>query len=740
MLELLAPAGDLKSFEAAINCGADAVYLGLSDFNARKKAENFSAENFGDIVNKAHFYGVKVYVTVNTLVRDCEMPQLISLVKAAVEARADAFIVQDLGAAQRLKSAFPDIVLHASTQLGIHNLYGARIAEKLGFKRVVLSRETTVDDIRAIRDGTSLEIEFFVQGALCVAFSGNCYLSAVEQNASGNRGLCKQLCRLPYRAETAGKSAEGFLLSAKDLCLADSIRELASAGVTSFKIEGRLRREGYVASAVSVYRRLIDGADNAKLSDSDRETLKTAFCRGVGYLERAYLDGNASDVIEKDFNNHTGVEVGRVLDVEPFKTDLYRVTVSSRLPLSGGDGLKFFSASAKADRRSGQNLKSAESGGGRVDNAEGIKFRETASIGLGDVKSCGKEQYVFVTKTEIKKGWRVHLISSEERDCALLSRRRNVGVRLRVTAIAGEPLSVFATTDTASVTQLGDICERARTSPLSVDNIRAQMSKAGDSGFEIISCEVETDGVFVAKSILNAARRTALETLAERIITANGMADIKINTSELLFANSTLNVEYDKLNLLFVHNDDLGAFKSGGRFDSKTLDFTVLCPFEYTAEEIERAAIRTGVSKDKIALRLPVIANGLDLMLLDKALGSLPWLKVLVSENIYGFSYADKGYRVIAGAGHNVLNGFAEKVCKNLGAEAVLPSLESEERDGIGGDELPLMTFAHCPYKTVFGNGCGNCKYKEGMAIWRGTHKYSVRRAKLHNCYFGLFK
>ncbi|MBQ9276754.1 MAG: U32 family peptidase, partial [Clostridia bacterium] len=378
----------MKSFEAALACGADAVYLGLDDFNARMKAENFSKDNIESVVKRAHFYGVKVFVTVNTILQNQEFKSLISLVKACVLAKADAFLVQDLGVAYVLKSLFPGICLHASTQLGVHNLYGAKVAEKLGFSRVVLSREAKLEDIKAIRENTNLEIEYFVQGALCVAFSGNCYMSSKEQGASGNRGLCKQLCRLPYTAgyEKDGKfekAGEGYLISARDLSLASAMQELIDAGVTSFKIEGRLRREGYVAQAVSVYRKILDrieaGERNAQPTAEDKDRLKSSFSRGE-YLERAYLAPGTPFVIEKRFNSHIGRRIGVVKKVVPFKDGLYEVYIESSHPLSRGDGLKFFAGET-----------------------------EKASLGVGDPKAVGKNLYSFVTKTAVRAGYTVNL-------------------------------------------------------------------------------------------------------------------------------------------------------------------------------------------------------------------------------------------------------------------------------------------------------------------------------------------
>lgn len=262
-LEILAPSGDWDSFSTAINNGADAVYLGLGEFNARAKSTYFTTQNIRETVEYAHLFGVKVYVTINTLVKDEEMQNFLNLVRVCVDAKVDAFIVQDYGCAYILKQNFKNIVLHASTQMGIHNVAGAKIAKKMGFSRVVLSREVKLQDIIAIKEQTGLEIEYFVQGALCVAFSGNCYFSALNHNQSGNRGKCLQLCRLPYSAYIDDKPVgNGYLLSARDLCLLPNLKELIDAGVQSFKIEGRLRRAGYVGQAVNTYRKAVDAILN----------------------------------------------------------------------------------------------------------------------------------------------------------------------------------------------------------------------------------------------------------------------------------------------------------------------------------------------------------------------------------------------------------------------------------------------------------------------------------------------
>lgn len=709
MLELLAPAGDISSFNAAIAYGADAIYLGLSDFNARRRAENFSADNLRQYIERAHFFGVKVYITLNTLVKDCEMAALLSLARAAVEAKADAFIVQDLGVAARLKEAFPNVRLHASTQLGVHNLYGALQAEKLGFRRVVLSREVKLEDIRDIRNNTDLEIECFAQGALCVAFSGNCYLSAAEQNASGNRGLCKQLCRLPYRASVGGVNKEGYLLSAKDICLASSLKELADAGVTSFKIEGRMRREGYVAGVVDVYRRIIDGVnDGAKLSQRDREELQIAYCRGDGYLERAYLDRGTPSVIDSVHNNHTGLEIGVVKDVKPFKADLYRVTLTSEYPLGVGDGLKLLDGEGK----------------------------EAASVGLGDIKPCGKDAYSFVTKTKLQAGWTVRLIFSAEKGREIAAKRRVVYIDLEVEAVSGKPLAIAAYCDVdgrcVSAVESGDICERARTSPLTEEDLRSQASKTADSGFEVRECRVRTDGVFVAKSAINALRRTVIERLKANVIAERERDSVAVDERAYGRLLKEKTAVTSGVKLRFVREYDMEKCYSEN-------DRIVLCPSEYNVKNVEKMLKLPGVQARSVALQLPVIANGRDILKIEELLAAMPDIRTLVSENIYGLHFVDSGYEVICGVGHNILNGASAKTYVEMGAAAVIPSLESERSESVYSDELPLMTFAHCPYKTVFGCDCNHCACKEPMTISREGREYTVRRVRVSQCYFGLY-
>lgn len=274
--EILAPAGGEAQLRAAVLCGADAVYLGLRGFNARAGAENFDENTLPQTVGWCHARGVRVYATLNTLVTDRELPQWLHSLDAVAAAGVDGVLVQDLGLARIIRQRYPTLPLHASTQMTIHNLAGARLLEEMGFAQVVLARELSKEEIAAICAGTSMRCEVFVHGALCMSVSGQCYLSSVLGERSGNRGRCAQPCRLDFKSH-----GRGYALSLKDLTLTDRLRELEALGVASFKIEGRLKRPEYVAAAVTACRQSLAG------EVPDLETLQSVFSRS-GFTDGYY--------------------------------------------------------------------------------------------------------------------------------------------------------------------------------------------------------------------------------------------------------------------------------------------------------------------------------------------------------------------------------------------------------------------------------------------------------------------
>lgn len=283
MLEILAPCGSPEALEAALNSGADAVYLGLSSFSARRNAANFTFDEFADSVRAAHRQGTRVYVTLNTLVFDDELTELKKAILRIAEAKADGVIVQDVGVVRLIKELAPSLRLHASTQMTVTSASGAEFALKQGFSRVVLPRELSLEEIKAITSRVDIETEVFVHGALCVCLSGQCLLSAVMGGRSGNRGLCAQPCRLNYRS-----GERDYALSLKDLSLIGRLGDLEEAGVTSAKIEGRMKRPEYVAAAVQSCRKALNG------EKADMELLRTVFSRS-GFTE-SYFDGTMSNM------------------------------------------------------------------------------------------------------------------------------------------------------------------------------------------------------------------------------------------------------------------------------------------------------------------------------------------------------------------------------------------------------------------------------------------------------------
>ncbi len=295
--ELLSPAGSPAALIAAVQNGADAVYLGEKSFSARKNAVNFSWEELKEATSYCHTRDVKVYLTLNTLIKENELKDFENTVCMSAESGIDAIIVQDLGAADIIRKVCPEMPIHASTQMTASNEYDVQALCEKGFSRVVLSRELSEKEIRGIHKNCDAELEVFVHGALCISFSGKCLMSSFIGGRSGNRGACAQPCRKLYKA----LGREGYFLSPRDLCLADEILSLQNAGVSSFKIEGRMKSPEYVATVTNVYRKYIDNPQN--LSDADEDRLKKIFVRGDGFTKGYFSGINTPQIMNYTMSN-----------------------------------------------------------------------------------------------------------------------------------------------------------------------------------------------------------------------------------------------------------------------------------------------------------------------------------------------------------------------------------------------------------------------------------------------------
>ncbi len=329
-IELLAPVGNFTCLKAAVQNGADSVYFGASQFNARASASNFSLTELKEAITYAKLRGVKTHLTLNILMKEEEFEEAILLATKAYEFGIDAIIVQDLGLAKFLISHFPDLPIHASTQMTIHNLEGALAAEKLGFKRVVLARELSLDEITYICHNTHLEIEIFIHGALCICYSGQCLFSSLVGGRSGNRGKCAQPCRLPYELIKENNHSKinldkGYLLNTKDLCGLEYIPSLIDAGVTCFKIEGRMKSPEYVATVTRIYRKYIDlylSNQPYIINETDKRELALVFNRG-GFSTGHFSSSPNKELIYREKQNHMGLYIGNVANLKETKSHIF---------------------------------------------------------------------------------------------------------------------------------------------------------------------------------------------------------------------------------------------------------------------------------------------------------------------------------------------------------------------------------------------------------------------------------
>ena len=463
-MKLLSPVGNFESLKVAVQNGADEVYLGVNDFNARNNIDGFTIENLSQAVDFAHLYGIKVFLAINILFTDSEMQDALNLVVDAYNLGVDAFIMQDLGLISIVYKLYPNVEIHASTQMAIHNLEGALYLKQFGVKRVVLARETPINEIKRIKQNTDLEIEYFCHGALCVCFSGNCYLSSLLNNASGNRGKCKQLCRLPYTLLKGGKGVkQGYLLSAKDFNMIDHLKLLQDAGVDSIKIEGRARRPYYVATITNEYRKALDGLKNNK------ENILLAFNRG---FTKGYFDGNGN--ILSKFNNHVGIEVGEIVKVNYGKT-FNEVFVSSIYNLSPKSTFKTF----KGDE-------------------------EKTSFSSYDIKKVGN-LYRITTTAKVKKGEKLRLILDSEKEKLSFDCDKKVKVDIALSLIKNEKIKAKIYLDGQEYIILGEVLESAKSFPITKQEITDNFSKS--EFFDANITFDAFDNVFMLKKLLNEFRR-----------------------------------------------------------------------------------------------------------------------------------------------------------------------------------------------------------------------------------------
>lgn len=482
MSEILAPAGDKKSVIAAVNAGADAVYLGLKNFSARNSAENFDYENLNEILKFCHSFGVKVYIAMNTLIKDSELEEFIISAVKVWNMGADAIIVSDICLGKFLKENYPEMVLHLSTQAGVCNSYGALLAKEYGFERVILSRETAFEDIKKI--AKIIETEVFIQGALCACFSGQCFFSSFAGGNSGNRGKCKQPCRKKYSISRAGFEDSAYRLSLSDLSVGENIEKYIQSGVISFKIEGRMRRPEYVAAAVKYYRNIIDICK----SDGDLRDLKRTFNRGNYTPGLAF--GQDKSFISSAVQGHIGEFIGII------KVENGKYVCQNRMNFVKGDCFKI--------------------------------MRDGKEIGGAVYSNVTKDGFVISSKYRLKNGDKVFITTDSRLNERLLSCRRTLRLNISAEFLTGKTAKVLIN---GKLFEGSRILEKAVTRPVSVEDIKNTFKKTDKYPFTISFREIKTDGVFILQSELNDLRRQTFAKYFDEISSVKRAAIVPIAIS-----------------------------------------------------------------------------------------------------------------------------------------------------------------------------------------------------------------
>jgi len=503
--ELLAPAGGMEAFVAAVENGADAVYLGARAFSARGYASNFSETELEEAIDYAHLRGVKVYVTVNTLLKEEEVESALKLLSWLRKIGIDAVIVQDLGLISLARKYLPDLPLHASTQMTLHNSEGVEFVKKLGIERAVLSRESSLEEIKRIKEKTGTEIEVFIHGALCISYSGQCLLSSLIGGRSGNRGFCAQPCRKKYRLYCEGKPIKttgSYLLSPKDLNTTSGLGDLIEVGIESFKIEGRMKRPEYVAGVVRIYRRLIDryieNPAEYSVSEDERETLTQLFNRG--FTQGYFFENPRWELMSRENPHNRGVPAGTVTGYDRRSS---RIRVKLSCPLRLGDGIMVENAETRPEDK-GKIVSSMYTGKGPLYSA-GVG--DTVEIPFDSRAPSGSTVY----RTHDKK-----LMDSLKKESGSGSLRPKIPVFITATVASGKPVRlVVKDMDSNAVTiESGYLVEKAEKQPTSKAQIEKQLSKLGNTLFEAAELHVTVEeDIFVPMGQLNELRTKAIEQL-----------------------------------------------------------------------------------------------------------------------------------------------------------------------------------------------------------------------------------
>ena len=733
--ELLAPAGDEESLKAAVAAGADAVYFGLrGGFNARARADNFAADDLPRVFDYLHQRGVQGFVTFNTLVFDRELPFAEEALAAIARAGADAIIVQDLGAARLARAVCPELPLHASTQMTVSSAEGAAIAASLGVTRVVLPRELSIDEIRIMAAGTDLELECFVHGALCVSWSGQCLTSEALQARSANRGQCAQSCRMPYdlvvdgRVETArGDEQLKYILSPRDLAAWDLLPQLLDAGVSCFKIEGRMKGPEYVANVVDKYRRALEAAQELRgspapadpaalsrgerasrsraplLSARDEEELRYSYSRSFSH---GFLTGSDhQQLVHGLYPGHRGVLVGRVEEVQARNRHVLVRAEADAPALKAGDRILFDQGKPEDDEPRGGLHACDVLGGGLLKLVFGGVGETTLDLRLvrvGDVVWKAKDAEVTRAMKRVA------------------AQERKVGVSLEVSGAAGAPLLVAAVDDLGrkATAQSSMPLQPAAGKPLDEALVREKLGAFGETIFSLRRLSLRLDGALaLPPSELKRLRRLLSDRLsAQRPPRAARQVTVGHAAEEIapLLASAGAPASPSLVPLLRTLEQVEVALELG--FREVELDFMELVGLGVAAERVRARGVRLVIATPRV--QKPG-EEGYDRRfdrlrpdgILARHLGALEHFKDTESR--------PPGFTVHGDFSLNATNAITARTLLGFGLSTLTPAYDldlaqlldlcagvpSERLEVTIHQHLPLFHNEHCVYSHLLSNG-----------------------------------
>jgi putative protease len=699
-IELLAPAGNFESFIAAISNGADAVYMGTERFNARKNADNFSDEEFIEAVNIAHRNKKKIYATVNTLILDSEWETIEDEIYFLQSIGVDALIIQDLGLAIAVKKAYPELNIHASTQMTIHNLEGIKYASNIGFKRIVVSREMNINDIKKAKDKTEAEIEVFAHGALCISYSGQCLMSSMLGKRSGNRGQCAQPCRkkyIPVDKNEKPISKAYYALSPKDLMTVKDIDKLYKAGVTSIKLEGRMKKPEYVAQMVKVYKKAIDSFmsnSNDLVEKEELDNLKLLFNRGFtkGFLFNEY----GVKISSPDRPDNRGLLIS-----EDIKHNSKGIMFKTNKELSLGDGITFEHLSSKT----GMIIKKMY--------VNDQYCKETKKGDWVQLPFSGQKVFKIYKSSDPKLNKKL-----QESYKTIIKAPVRIDVKVKL----GEKIKLLISKDNFSINYESDfIAEKAKNSGTSRERIIKQISKLGDSPYFCEKSQVEIDeNVFIPIAELNKFRRECID-------------DFDKNFLNHIHQNS----EYRKLIIDEIEKND--SAKLSSKFVSYSKNNKNLFTnenVEYYTGEIETLKQAVSDNEENIFFELPTILNdsySFDYDIINNYIKNKQ-IKGVIINHFKDLEYLESNCIKIAGRGFNILNTRTAIYLKNIGFNGLWlsPELDLDQSVEIrnkvniksyifGFGSLKLMTMRNCPFAVIKGcideKNCKKCDFAREMGL-----------------------